>query len=300
MQKGSDSVFSWKISPHDNGTRLLAFLRENFANAPSVKALKRGIETKHCTINGRVEVFSSHILETGDVVVFDPAGFETPPEISLLPLYEDEALLVVNKPAGLVCDEGVFAKLLGQRVILVHRLDKETSGVLILAKNRKIQAEMIEIFRRKEIKKRYLALVDGSVAKAQGKVENFLGKVRAFTGQTVYGSVTAAKGQEAITLWKCLKKVKEASLLLCELVTGRTHQLRVHLSEMGHPILGDTQYGKKFRSNLQPKRHLLHAYTIAFAHPTTGRELSIVAPLPVDFKQAIVTVFSDDASSLTF
>lgn len=275
---------SWRISKKEAGTRLLQFLRENCPEASSVKALKRAIDGKCCMVNRQIETFSSYILKENDVVILDFSALEEKQSTSSLSiLFEDEELLIVNKPSGLVCDPRSLPSVYSV-YFLVHRLDKETTGVLILAKNAKAKEKMIELFKERKIQKVYLALVAGVMEKQEGTIDNYLGKKHAFQGQTVYGAVEKSKGLHAVTHWKCLKKGKGISLLACEPYTGRTHQLRVHLSGMGHPILGDTQYGKQkgiFR------RQLLHAYSIAFRHPSTGKELKVIAPIPADFKKVL-------------
>lgn len=265
---------SWRVSKEESGTRLLQFLRDKCPDAPSVKAIKRAIEGKCCTVNRRIETFSSYILKENDVVELKP--FEVREKKTSV-LFEDKDLLIINKPSGVV-SEGEF---------LVHRLDKETSGVLVLAKNQKMQDAMEALFKKRDVHKIYLAIVDGKVAKDDGVIDNALGKIHSYQGQTVYGAVDPKKGKSAITRWKCLKRGPEASLMQCEPYTGRTHQIRVHMSGMGHPILGDVQYGKKFRCTFHPSRNMLHAYRIRFKHPSTGQELDIVAPIPSDFKQAM-------------
>jgi len=260
--------------------RLLQFLREKCEGAPSVKAIKRAIDGKACTVNDRIETFSSYPLKADDVVVLDKSALTPQKSFKIPILYEDKDLCIVNKPAGLVSEH-----IVGE---LVHRLDKETSGVLILAKTAKAKQKMIALFKEREVRKLYLAIVDGHVDKDSGKIDNYLGKKHAFQGQTVYGSVGEKKGLRAITFWKVLRRGKTASLLSCEPLTGRTHQLRVHLSEMGHPILGDIQYGKKFHCPFKPQRNLLHAYSVVFVLPSTGKELKVTAPIPVDFKRALI------------
>ncbi len=285
--------FRWRVSKKQAGMRLLQFLRDNCPDAPSVKAIKRAIDGKLCRVNNRVETFSSYELSEKDLVVLDEAAFEVREEVvitKLSALYEDSALLIINKPAGLLSDAKQIKKLLGLSdgtLELVHRLDKETSGVLILAKTDEAKQEMIALFKERQVRKVYLALVDGAVPKEEGTIDNFLGKKHSYDGQTVYGSVEEKKGQRAITYWKIFKRGKMATLLSCEPYTGRTHQLRVHLSTMGHPILGDAQYGKKFVCHFRPRRNLLHAYTISFKHPLTGKPVKVTAPIPSDFKQAI-------------
>lgn len=269
----------FEVTARESGMKLLAFLREKWPSAPSVKALKRAIDGKRCKINGRIETFSTHTLSKGDRVEIELIEAQAS-ELTIL--YEDDALVVCNKPAGMVSESKNFpAKL-------VHRLDKETSGVLILAKTELMRQKMVELFRKHRVKKEYLALVDGLVLKKEGKIASRLAKKHSYEGQTIYAS--APQGEEAITYWKCLGMGKKESLLLCEPVTGRTHQLRVHMKEMGHPILGDAQYAKKFSSLLSVHRQMLHAYRISFPHPVTGQKIEAAAPLPNDFLEALEAV----------
>lgn len=279
----------WEVSSKEAGMTLLAFLRDNVKEAPSVKSLKRAIESKCCKVNGRVEYFSTHILKRGDRIEIDVLGLEIKSPLHILILYEDEELLICDKPAGIVSEDKVFNDYFRQyrgKLHLVHRLDKETSGVIILAKTVPMRDKMTELFAQREMQKAYLALVDGIVKKSEGKVENFLTKKHSYQGQAIYGSSPLGKGRKAITYWKCLKQGEKASLLLCEPETGRTHQLRAHLTEIGHPILGDYQYAKKFSCPFPAKRHLLHAYSVRFMHPTLNQELYIKTEPPADFLEA--------------
>ncbi len=277
----------------EEGMTLLSFLRLHCPDAPSVKAIKRAIDGKLCSVNGRIETFSTHPLRKGDRVRFDFSGLSGPAKTAKVEpaiLYEDEVFLICNKPAGMVCENRVFNQVLPRylgKLLLVHRLDKETSGALILAKEPAILKKMISLFKEHQVSKLYLALVDRKLKKEKGKVENYLGKKGSYQGQTIYGPVDPKKGQHAVTLWKCLKSAKTASLLLAEPVTGRTHQLRVHFSLIGHPILGDAQYGKTFTCQLHPKRHLLHAYSIRFIHPLNKKEIEAIAPIPSDFQEVL-------------
>lgn len=263
----------------EKGQRLLAFLREEWPDAPSVKALKRSIESKHCKINGRVETFSTHILKPGDMVEIELA--ETVVKKPLL-LWEDPFLAAYDKPAGVVCEAKSFP---GK---LIHRLDKETSGIVLVAKNEKILQQMIELFRQKKIQKEYLALVDGLVRDKHKTIQTKIGPKHHFQGQTLYGS--GPSGPEAITEWELMGTGAKSSLLLCRPITGRTHQLRVHLKEAGHPIVGDYLYAKRFQCPYEAKRHLLHAYKIAFPHPVTGETIELIAQLPDDFAEGLEAV----------
>jgi 23S rRNA pseudouridine955/2504/2580 synthase/23S rRNA pseudouridine1911/1915/1917 synthase len=281
---------------------LLAFLRSHCSQAPSVKAIKRAIDGKYCTVNGQIETFSSHPLHKGDKVSLDLAGLISQAISAPSILFEDDSLLICNKPMGMVCENKVINSIWPRfrgKLCLVHRLDKETTGVLIIGKTDAFVEKMIPLFRAQEVHKRYLALVDGTVKGKKGKIENELGKKGAYHGQTIYGSVVSGRGARAITLWTCLKATPTASLLLAEPLTGRTHQLRVHFSQMGHPILGDSQYGKAFKCPLHPKRYLLHAYSIRFSHPTDNREIEVVAPIPLDFQQAFAQLHMELPSKNT-
>ncbi len=235
--------------------KLLEYLRDKYKGKYSVKQLKKIIDAKGCSIGGKIVTISTRLIDASEKIQIDPTVLKrSPNEI----LYEDKELVVCNKSAGITCDAHTFTPL-----ILVHRLDKETSGVLILAKTLNAKKKMVALFKRKAVKKSYLAIVDGIPKKEVGLVN------------------TPIDNQEALTHWKLLKKGKNASLLLCEPITGRTHQIRIHLASIGHPILGDLVYGKNFRSPFPAQRHLLHAYSISF------ETHKITAPLPKDFLHAM-------------
>ena len=259
--------------------KLLAFLKQRYPQY-SAKAIKRAIDAGKCTVNGRIETFSTALLKKGDRVQIALVE-EKRKELKVTILYEDAYLLICNKPAGLVSEKVPTGNLQ-----LIHRLDKETSGAILLAKSTKAFEAMKALFIKKEVHKDYLALVEGRVKSKEGEISNFLGKKREYEGQSIWGSVHPKKGLRAVTVWKCLKAAPQASLLLCSPLTGRTHQLRVHFSEMGHPILGDIQYGK--RSNAP--RQLLHAYRLRFCHPFTKQEIEVTAPIPEDFVEALQTL----------
>jgi RluA family pseudouridine synthase len=278
-------LMKWTVSSEESGVKLLAFLVKHM-EGQSAKSLKRAIESNSCQINGRIERFASSIVGHGDVIelqVIEKADVKF--DKSRI-LFEDEALLIYNKPPGINCDEEGVVRMLKKyapTIRLVHRLDRDTSGVLILAKSDLIFSNLVEQFKMHQVEKIYKALVDGIVKRPKGTIDNYLVKERAFAGQTIWGEVDAPPGLHAITDWVCLQKGNGVSLILCYPRTGRTHQLRVHLAGMGHPILGDVQYGKKVKSQYKPGRYLLHAEAIKFKHPLTMEELNIQAPLPSDF-----------------
>ncbi len=277
----------WRVDKAQAGMSLLRFLQKHYPQAPSIKAIKRAIDGKFCSVNGRIETFSSFALKAGDRVLLREAAFQKkqgPTQPALL--YEDEALCILAKPPFVVCDpKSIGAICPGMH--LVHRLDKETSGVLILAKTLAVQKKMLALFKERLIAKLYIAIVDGVLEADEGTIDNFLHKKLSLQGQAIYAENHKKQGQRAITYWKCLKRGKSASVARCEPYTGRTHQLRVHLSGIGHPILGDIQYGKKFLCPVVPNRNCLHAYCVSFNHPTTGQPLKVIAPIPHDLKQVL-------------
>lgn len=274
----------FKVKKDEEGLSLLEFIQKRIVSDHSNKEIKRRIENNCCTLNGVVERVASKKVAFGDSVEWDDSFKEK--EIVFEPtriLFEDADLLIYNKPPGISCDQEGMIRLLKPkgRLFLVHRLDKYTSGVLVLAKNRETEKALLEAFKKREVEKYYLALCDGVPRAKEGVIENYLGKVGSYQGQTLYGSVPSHLGKYAKTVWTLKKAYKNASLIACYPETGRTHQIRVHLSELGHPILGDYQYGKHFRCPLKPPRMLLHAYELIINH--LGKRQKFKAPIPKDF-----------------
>lgn len=278
------------VTAQEHGLSLLAFLKEKSKGAYSVKSLKKAISLKTCKVGGRIESFSSRKLSQGEEVEFTFSTLDKE-ESSIDILFQDVDFVVVNKSFGIVCSLEEFRKILGPisaKWTLVHRLDKDTSGLVLLAKNTAAEEAAKKLFSSRSIHKLYLAVVEGKVSSKKGVIDNFLGKKGGYQGQTLYGSVPEKEGMRAITHYRLLAQGKDSSLLLCDLKTGRTHQIRVHLSELSHPILGDSQYAKKaFSSSYQPKRHLLHAWKLSFIHPFTQKNIEVEAPIPADFEGAL-------------
>lgn len=225
------------------------------------------------------------------------------PEITLEPeaipldiLYEDEELLAVNKPAGMVvhpavghpCHTFVNALLFHCRYLekgeslrpgIVHRLDKETSGVLLAAKTPKMHADLIELFSTRQIEKHYLAICLGNPGHAT--VTTAIGRHPIRRKEM---AVVEEGGKTAITRFKTLKTHAHLALVEMDLITGRTHQIRVHMKHHGTPILGDPLYGcPTANQKYHVQRQLLHAHTLSFTHPRTGEKLVLTAPPPSDF-----------------
>jgi 23S rRNA pseudouridine1911/1915/1917 synthase len=257
-------------------------------------------------VNGRPSK-PGYALRAGDQVQVpltpqprQPSANARPQYLPLDIIYEDEHLLVVNKAAGMVAhpaaghqDDTLVNALLAyypelrgvggdQRPGIVHRLDKDTSGLMIVAKNAQSQAALIEQMKRHEIVKRYLALVEGKMALDQGTIDAPIGRDSRYRQQM---AITAREGREARTYFRVLRRFQHHTLLLLQLETGRTHQIRVHLKAIGHPVVGDPVYGGH-GSHKGPtlKRQFLHAYQLKFRHPATGKILELEAPLPDDLQ----------------
>jgi 23S rRNA pseudouridine1911/1915/1917 synthase len=218
-------------------------------------------------------------------------------------VYEDTDLLVVNKAAGMVVhpapghhDDTLVNALLARyaelrvnegdvRPGIVHRLDRDTSGLLIVAKNVSTQAALVEQMKCHEVVKRYLALVEGTVALDSGTIDAPIGRNPRHRQQM---AITASGSREARTHFRVLERFPHYTLLLLQLETGRTHQIRVHLKAIGHPVVGDAVYGSgRKHASVLAQRQFLHAYQLQFAHPVTGETLELQAPLPADLQAGL-------------
>jgi 23S rRNA pseudouridine1911/1915/1917 synthase len=259
-------------------------------------------------VNGR-PAKSGYALRSGDEVQVyslqqkNKAANVKPQSLPLDVVYEDKDLLVVNKAAGMVVhpapghhDDTLVNALLArypdiqkegteQRPGIIHRLDKDTSGLIIVARNASTQAALAEQMKRREIVKRYLVLVEGVVALDQGSIDAPIGRNPRHRQQM---AITAVGSREARTHFRVLERFQRHTLLLVELETGRTHQIRVHLKAIGHPIVGDPVYGSgSIIRGSTLKRQFLHASQLRFTHPTTGAVMDLEAPLPDDLQAVL-------------
>src|SRR5438445_479565 len=223
-----------------------------------------------------------------------------PEVIPLEILFEDDDLVVINKPPGLVVHPGAghrehtlvnallnhCATLSGiggkERPGIVHRLDKETSGCLVVAKNDVAHRELSKQFATRAVEKVYLALVAGKLRKAAGAIEEKIGRHPVHRQRM---RVTSLRGRTAKTEYRVIRSSDQASLIECRLQSGRTHQIRVHLHHLGHAVLGDKVYVQRFAKNFP--RQMLHAWKLGFRHPRSGEWRNFEAPLPNDFATAI-------------
>jgi 23S rRNA pseudouridine1911/1915/1917 synthase len=244
------------------------------------------------------------IIREGDVVDLNEPPPEKidnqPEEIPLSILYEDVDLIVINKPAGLVVHPGAGHRggtlvnallhhspnLSGiggkERPGIVHRLDKETSGCIVIARNDAAHRSLSIQFAERTVEKIYLALVAGKLRKIRGLIEEPIGR---HPKDRQRMSVRSSRGRAAQTEYRIVRSSANASLVECKLHSGRTHQIRVHLHHLGHPVLGDKIYGAKFAKDFA--RQMLHAWKLGFTHPQTNKRMNFEAPLPDDFNAAM-------------
>ncbi len=283
----------WTIRECDIGKKLVDFLWSALGEKETKREIRRAIEQGQCVINHRVETRASRRLAAKEKVELRMSFFSRPKPLLKFSessvLYEDEQILAYDKPAFVTCDDkGAHAIIRSYypKAVMCHRLDAETSGVLLFAKEEKFLPPLLNLFSERRIQKTYVAIVDGVPNEKKGRIENHLGKLGELLGQPLYGELAPPRGRSAITLWEMKKKGKNASLLICRPTTGRTHQIRVHMASMGHPILGDYRYGRRFRCRHYPYRHLLHARRLQFMHPFIETPLTIESPIPNLFEEA--------------
>jgi len=293
---------NWNIVEEHVGTRLDRFL-VSMLTAVSRTTVQQMINNEEVLVNGRVSK-SGYILRLGNeiqIVQETPkpsTGQAVPQSLPLDIVYEDDDLVVVNKRAGMVVhpapghsDDTLVNALLayypglqdeveGERPGIVHRLDRDTSGLIIVAKNLRTQAALIEQMKRHEITKRYLALVEGNVSLDHGSIDAPIGRDPRNRQKM---AITATGSRDARTHFRVLERFNRHTLLLIQLETGRTHQIRVHLQAIGHPVVGDPVYGSGHaHPNIPLQRQFLHAYQLSFTHPVSGNVIELEAPLPPD------------------
>jgi len=299
----------WNVEPEHVGQRLDRYLVP-LLDTLSRTAVQHLIDDGSILVNGRASK-SGYVLRSGDEVhalhILPLAHKKA--QARSLPLdivYEDEDLLIVNKAAGMVVhpapghsDDTLVNALLARypdlsedmaleddtRPGIVHRLDKDTSGLLIVAKNAHTQVALVEQMKQHEVVKRYQALVEGIVALDKGSIDAPIGRDQRHRQQM---TITALEGRDAVTHFRVLQRFARHTLLLLQLETGRTHQIRVHLQAIGHPVVGDSVYGTgRTLRGFHLQRQFLHAYQLSFKHPSTGALLEFEAPLPPDLQAVL-------------
>ena len=274
---------TYKFQLKDSQAKMASFLKEALGKDFSSKSIKRAIEKGCCRVNGRVVSYANHLLKKGDQVEISlPIQ---PKSITIATVYEDDCFLIINKPSGVVSEEKELKKFFSFSVYLVHRLDKETSGLLILAKTQAIKKSFEQLFKDRQITKKYLALVDGVMANPEGCIELAL-EMQKKAHHATCVKVVPGEGTSK-TFYKTLGIGKNASFVEFDIVTGKTHQIRVHASYLGHPVLGDPVYLKKPVCTFIPESLCLHAAYISFYHPVTGQKISKFQAPPLDFMRPL-------------
>ena len=297
--------YSCRILRENAGMRLDHFLVQALADY-SRSEITRLIRAGAVQVN-ELTVKPGQRLRAGDCITLtlpeQRSELPLPRDIPISVLYEDASILVIDKPAGLVVHPGEghrqdtlvngllyrYDNLPGNdplRPGIVHRLDKDTSGVLVIAKKHSALKYVNAAFKNREIRKTYHAILLRSPGQSQGRVVAPIGR-HPVKRQKM--AVRQTGGRYAATRWKVLQSWPGFSLVEIDLETGRTHQIRVHMASLGAPVAGDILYGGKIReiAGIPVTRQLLHASTISFTHPETGRTLCSTAPLPTDMRQII-------------
>lgn len=271
---------------------------------------KRAILVEGKVVNPNYKVKKGEIIslelieeEKGDVLI--------PEALPINILYQDEYIIVVDKPGNMVVYPApghrtgtlmnaiaYYSKKLASiggplRPGIVHRLDKDTSGVMIVALDDRAYYSLVEQFKSRAINRRYLVLIYGNIKDDSGEISAAIGRA---VSDRKKMSVRTRKGKEAITRWKVLRRYGVATLIEARLQTGRTHQIRVHFSAMGHPVMGDRVYGKKTSVEIRVDkkkeriifpRQMLHAESLGFIHPVTKEYMEFSSPMPDDMKECI-------------
>jgi len=302
------------VGTSEAGERLDTFLaRKTGITRSQIQALvKNGsVLVNACRTN------QSYLVKAHDTITVSVPGKSTEDLISeRIPvdiLYKDDHLVVVNKPPGMVMypaaghRRGTLMNALSYlyqdlsapggplRPGVVHRLDKDTSGVIVIACNNRAYYSLIEQFSERTINRRYLALVYGNLKEDKGKIVQNIGRSDSDRKKM---STRSRRGKEAVTKWKVLKRFGHATFIEVKLGTGRTHQIRVHFASIGHPVLGDRTYGKKTEIRVKGKktisfpRQMLHAESLGFVHPLTGKYLEFSSPMPEDMAERLRELLS--------
>jgi len=314
-------VLSFEVLADETGDRLDHAVAARYPELSRTR-VKELIDGELVLVDGKPSK-AAHRLHAGETVAVNPKA--RPPlrahaeSIPLDILFEDADIIAVNKPAGMTVHAGagnasgtMVNALLGRgqslsqlgdalRPGIVHRLDKETSGVILVAKTDSAHARLGEAFRQRTVNKTYVALVQGSFDTTSGRIELAIGRdpikrVRMAAEQKTYRGAKIANSREARTDWRTLLKIDATTLLEVQLHTGRTHQIRVHFSALKHPVVGDTLYGAATQLrvgdiSLPPLgRNFLHAAKIVFSHPRTGERMELRAPLPVELRDFLYTL----------
>lgn len=289
------------IDTNDIGTRIDKYLTDNTDYTRS--KIQKMIENGNILVNNK-QTKDSYKLKEKDRITIEEYNEEIDIEPENIPLdiyYEDEDLIVVNKPSGMVVHPapGNYSKTLVNALMyhtnnlstintsirpgIVHRIDADTSGLLLVAKNDKTHNALAEAIQKKEVVREYIALVEGVIMEDTATIDAPIGRDK---NNRKKMAVTSENSKDAITHIRVLDRYKDSTLIRCKLETGRTHQIRVHLNYIGHPVVNDPVYGYKKLID-KDFGQMLHAEKIGFVHPTTKEYMEFTAPLPDRFKKIL-------------
>ena len=322
MNSEPESSLTLTVPEEDAGTRLDAFLASRIEGWSRAR-LQRLIEDADVLVNGRTSK-ASYKLRPNDEIEAEltalPATSFLPEDLPIEVVYEDDDLIVVNKPAGIVVHPGAGAKTgtLANALAfhfqnlstagglvrpgIVHRLDKDTSGLLLVAKTEQAHEHLSDQFRAREVFKSYVALVHGQMEKDRGEIDEPIARdPRHRTRMAIVRS-----GRSALSIYRARERFDRFTLIDVELKTGRTHQIRVHLAWIKHPVVGDETYGSgRDNTVANPKirgeiarlgRQFLHAEKLAFVHPRSAERLSFTCPLPSELQKLLQIIRSAQAT----
>lgn len=292
-------ILKYAIDDSDDGAKLDGILKNRLNLS---RRMITGIKKRDGIFLNGSHAMTNEKVKTGDIVSVDISKEESqdiePQDIPIDIVFEDHDLLIINKQPGIVVHptkghpEGTLSNAVmyhfrsrGEDSIvrLVNRLDRDTSGLIIIAKNQFCHQAMAKQLEAGQVKKIYMAVVHGSFENDEGIIDLPIDRP---SWESIKREVTKS-GQNAVTHYRVVEKLKDAALLQIRLETGRTHQIRVHMSHIGHPVVGDTLYGTSDDTELI-LRQALHAYTLEFYHPRSGQKLSVKADLPEDIKNLIL------------
>ncbi len=303
---GEERVYRVRVEPSEAGERLDVFLLSRLPDLTRSRLQKLIREGRVIPSGSTAPLKPSRRVKAGEeFLVRVPPPEEPrlePEEVPLEILYEDAHLAVIVKPPGVVVHpaaghprgtlvHGLLARLSGLSGVggklrpgIVHRLDKDTSGLMVVAKSDAAHLHLVSLFQSRRVEKWYLALVHGVPEPPSGRIKVPIGRHPVHRQRMLAG---APRGREAETFFRVREVFRRASLLEVRPLTGRTHQIRVHLSYLGHPVVGDPLYGGRRPTGPRAGRQMLHAWRLGFEHPLTGEKLFFEAPLPRDFEELL-------------
>jgi 23S rRNA pseudouridine1911/1915/1917 synthase len=298
-KRSSKSLEDHKESTYEvaQPQELFLFLRETFTQK-SRNDLKGYLTRGQVTVNQHVEKQYNYELQLGDVVKLSEGKVKQYDFVGFKMIYEDQDLIVIDKASGLLTIATDTEKQLtayhqlttyvkenriADRVFIVHRLDRDTSGVMLFAKNEKSKRTLQQEWQTRVEQRTYIAVVEHTIKKSEGLIKSWLKESKTLK---MYSSPLPNGGLEAITSYKLLQANEQYSLLEISLQTGRKNQIRVHMQDIGHPIIGDDKYG----SRKNPIGRLaLHAHTLSVIHPTSGESMRFESPVPASMLQLFAT-----------